>query len=247
MRRNKFKIRRIKRILRLILMPSFIAFSIGFSFFFFYHSYYYRVMNRVYNGFIDTTLSADFKLKYVKIHNCEKNRCDDIMQQIHYKKGSPLFIYDTHLMKERIEKLPFVKHVSVCKRYPHDIDIYIKERTPIAQCIYKNQYALVDETGALYQFNDEADAALPVVSGVGDVPKMLPSLFKAIDKYPDIRKNVKIYQLVQNRRIDLIMQSGQKVMLPQYEIDKALCIFGQMKNKNYSVIDLRVKNYIYLR
>ena len=239
--------RRVKRVIRRILVPIVSIFCIGFLGVFFYNRYHYRMMNRCYNHFIYASMLMDVKLKHLHIYNCSKEKQDDVLKSIRYDINAPLFIYDVHMMQQQIAHVPFVKYVSVHKRYPHNIDIYIKERQPIAQCIFKNQYAFVDSDGVFYQYNDAIDETLPVVSGSGDISKMFPPLFNLIERYPMIKEKVQVYQLVQNRRWNLMLQDGTKVMLPQYNVEDALQTFMQMRYSTHHIIDLRVKNYIFLR
>ncbi|USO02425.1 MAG: FtsQ-type POTRA domain-containing protein [Alphaproteobacteria bacterium] len=246
MARSSFQKRRIKRFVRRILMPIVLAFSTGFGIFFFYNSYHYRVMNRIYNQFIDTSMLIDMRLKDIHIYNCSQDKQQEVLRRISYKRNSPLFIYNTNIMRQDIEQLPFVKHVSVHKKYPHGIDIYIQQRQPIAQYKYQSQYALVDEEGVFYEYSEEPHKTLPVVSGSNDISKMFPPLFKTMAMYPDIKSKVQVYQLVRDRRWDLIMTDGRKIMLPQHNVKEALNIFQKMKNKDHRVIDLRVKGYIFL-
>lgn len=244
---NKFKMRRVKRMVRRIFIGLSLVFCIIFGFMIFYNNYHYRLMNRIYNSFINTSIFFDFKVKNIDVYGCKTLSKKEILDAVHYQKNTPLFLYQPFIMAQQIQKILNVKYVSVRKRYPHNLDIFIKERMPIAQYIYKTKYALIDDQGVLYQYIDQKQKELPVLEGSGDFSKLFPYIFKIVTQFSLIQKNIQIYQLVKNRRWNLIMNDGSKVMLPQHKIEDALKIYQNMKNKKYSIIDLRVEKYIFLR
>ena len=244
---QSFKMRRVKRILR---RSAIVFFSVAFliiSGTVFFKNYHYRLINRVYTGFISTSSLLDFRLKKINVYGCAALDPKEVYNALPYKINAPLFTYNVEALKEHVEKILLVKYVSVHKRYPHEIDILIKERTPIAQCSYKGQYALIDDQGVLYAFNKNADQLLPVVEGGREVSKLFPHVAEILSRFPDVKKQIQIYQLVKNRRWNLILKNGTTLFLPQLSIDEALMNYQKMKNKNYRNIDLRVPGYIFLK
>ena len=240
---QSFKVRRIKRLMRrsflaILGLSVFISSIIIFS-----QNYHFYLMNRLYNLFIETTLLLDFRLKKVTIYGAGEH-----LLNIPYKIGSPLWTYNVSVLKDQISAVLPIRYVSVHKCYPHELQITVQKRVPIAQVLRKGRYSLMDEEGVLYASSSNRDALLPLVEGNEEsVSKKFPELIEILKNFPDVQKNIEMYRLIKKGRWDLILKDASVIMLPREQIDEALRYYRNMKKKSYRTVDLRVKGYIFMK
>lgn len=211
-----------------------------------YYNYPGYLYNKAHNLFINFTAYYGFTEKILNIEGNKEISDDMIVKTLNYKRSLPLCVYNTKIMKNHIEELLQVKLVSVKKRYPHSIDIHIVERQPIAQWLDKGKYHLVDDTGIAYKTVRQKQSELPLIEGSGS-PQSFSKFFTLMAQYPEIKAKALTFQLIQNRRWNLMLDNNCTIYLPQNNIEKALNTLNKMQNLENKVVDLRTPGYVFLR
>jgi cell division protein FtsQ len=80
--------------------------------------------------------------------------------------GQAMFFLDLGQVARRVERLPWVAHVSVQRDYPGTVHITVTDRTPIAYVTGTNGAALIDRTGRVLAVGVHAPTGLFELTGV---------------------------------------------------------------------------------
>ena len=80
-----------------------------------------------------------------RLINSDKGKIFGISKN--YLKKKSFFTMDINYLREKIEKIDWVKNVTIRRSYPDEVKIYIEEHIPVA--IWNNDYYL-DEFGKIF-------------------------------------------------------------------------------------------------
>lgn len=86
---------------------------------------------------------------------------DEILQAAAVPTGGPLVTVDLDAIKRRVEVIDAVRSVDVSRRWPHDVQIEVEEREPVAVIDRGGEFRAVDESGAVFDSFRRAPAGLP--------------------------------------------------------------------------------------
>ena len=104
------------------------------------------------------------------------------------------------------------------KLYPGELQIGIKEREPFALWQKDGRVAVIADDGTVLEVLRSARAdALPLVVGRGAETRAKDFL-ALLDRYPEIRAQVRASILVGERRWNLRLKNGLDVRLPEDEV-----------------------------
>jgi cell division protein FtsQ len=86
----------------------------------------------------------------------------------HALYGNAGNIFKTSLdeRERRIESIPWVKSATIVRSYPHNLTVYIAERTPIAFVNVGGKVKLVDQQGVLLDPPEKGHFDFPIVNGL---------------------------------------------------------------------------------
>ena len=134
------------------------------------------------------------------------------------------------------------------------LEIFISERVPAVIHRYERQLMLLDvngrRIGEVFSRSDRQD--LPLVVGLGANLRVLEAL-EIYKSSASILNRIRGIILVGKRRWDIVLDSGQRIKLPEEEPKIALISFlrsdrgKKILNGHVSNIDLRFKGQIILR
>lgn len=168
--------------------------------------------------------------------------------KLHYKKSSlevPL-----KEVKEKLEKLSWVKAVVVQRRLPGQISIRIAERTPVAILQSKNKLHLVDSDGVILDNDGIGNYNnLPIVAGEGAETEVF-SFLQALEKFPKIRRQLVFAVRVGRRRWNIRINRGITVKLPERCLIQAFGILDEVSDskgffkEGIVFLDLRIPDRI---
>ncbi len=192
------------------------------------------------------TIISDIGFKVVQINIIDgrkRTSIDDIHQALELEQGD-LMTFDIEAAHERLKKLPWIKKVSIKKRLPNFVDLYVEEKKPIALWQDKRNHYPVDENGEIIQAQPTGLSELIVVVGP-DAYRNAPDLIDILKDYPSL--NVKSASWIGNRRWDLKIddiETGIVISLPENDVKGALDRLIRYQQENHileedlSVIDL---------
>lgn len=141
---------------------------------------------------------------------------------INIEKGDPLFSFNPQSAQDMIEKISWVKTAHVERRWPNTIYIGLEEHTPIALWQKDKQLHLLNTEGetiaskSLAPFKD-----LIIVIGE-DAPKHTPDLIANLKAEESVFERVESASRISERRWDLTLKNGMKIVLPENDIGLAI-------------------------
>lgn len=177
----------------------------------------------------------------------------DILKATDIKRGDSLFSSDLKRIKERLEKLSWVRTATVQRRWPFTIYIRLAEYKPIALWQQKSKFYLVDDQGHHFTIpKDNPFRSLPIITGE-DAPQNAPSLFSTLREFPNLIGRITGAIYLGKRRWDLMLDNRLKLKLAEGKIKQSLTQFVQLEesnkisDKNVVAIDLRFEDKVYFQ
>jgi cell division protein FtsQ len=138
--------------------------------------------------------------------------------------GQPMPLVDVAKVRARLLSNPWVQDARVSRRLPNTLRILIVERVPAAIWQNHGQLMLVDPSGVpLEPVSREAMPDLPLLIGES-ANAQEPARRQLLDAAPALKPLVKAATWVGNRRWDLIFDTGEKLQLPEGEVESAAAL-----------------------
>lgn len=180
---------------------------------------------------------AGFKLAAIHVEGASKMATPDIVAAAKVYKDQPVLGLDLAEVRERVERVGWVKEAKVVRLLPDTLVIAVVERRQMAVWQHNGRTVVIDDQGRVIP---EADArrfpALPLVVGAGGAehaPKILP----AIAQRPKLMVRMDALVRVDNRRWDLRLKDGGIVQLPAVGEEEALMQLEQLDQRS-RILDL---------
>lgn len=197
---------------------------------------------------------ASFNVLTVKHYDISGNReiSDvEVVKLLAPKNGETLFGYDVKRAREDLRRNPWVFDATVAKVYPNKVAVNIEERSAFGVLQQADKLKLVDRDGIiLADFDGRRKLPLFVGEGAGSKASVLMG---ALNRYPDIATQVKAHVWISNRRWDLILENGVRVMLPEHGFQNELVRLSKLNNeeqifdRDVARIDLRQSDRMVLK
>ena len=156
-------------------------------------------------------------------------------------------------MKDRINKLPWIKSARIERHLPNKISLTLVERTPMARWQTNKMLELIDIHGDVIPRVDLARFSnLPIIIGK-NAPKIASQILKTLSNEPHLFRRVKSLTLVSDRRWDVQLDNEINVHLPEKSPGKAwahLATVEQGRNifgDKVQGIDMRLENQLIIK
>lgn len=225
---------------------------ISFIIFLFVFWLIYVNFNKITNEIYNISGRLGFSLENITVHGQKYSNNEQIAAELKLKKGMPIFEVSLYSIKDRLEKIQWIKHAIVERELPDTIRIYILEREPIALGQKDRKLYLIDEEGFIIkEKNLSGFAHLPIIIGEG-AEIYANSLLTILKKDPDLFKKISSVSYISERRWNVIFDNELEVKLPEDNVDKAWDKVIKLYKNNelflpdIAVIDLRLSNKIYV-
>lgn len=187
-----------------------------------------------------------FTVKSVRISGVRNLSKDDIFKKSGLRYGRCIFDKSVDEIRKNIESISWVHSAVVRRTIPSQIDILIKERTPVAYWQHKEELFLVDDSGTLLPTNIvKVFPALPI--SVGEYAyRAIPKFIQLLERFPLIKQQIVFCTFMGKRRWDIQISRGLLIRLPEENGEDALITLERMGNKScnfandVSVIDFRI-------
>ncbi len=175
---------------------------------------------------------------------------DDIRQAI-LSLGSPgtFMSQDVNVIQQQIERLPWIKQVSVRKQWPDELKIHLVEFTPVARW---NDSHMVDSDGVSFSVpaNHMGKETLPMLYGPEGSEKEVLAGYHSMDDVLKARKfTLKVASMTARRSWQLVTSDDVRIELGRTDTMKRLNRFielypvllqqGQNEHKRINSVDLR--------
>jgi len=196
---------------------------------------------------------AGFRLNTVHVQGASELATADIIRAADVHKDDPLLAMDLNALRERVEKVGWVKEAHVVRLLPDTLMISVKERRQLAVWQHAGRSVVIDDKGEPIPEADPARFnALPLVVGAGGAQhagEILPILVQR----PKLMARMEALVRVDDRRWDLRLKDGALIQLPAVDEEQALIQLEQLDMRSrilelgFERIDLRNPDTIAVR
>ncbi len=175
---------------------------------------------------------------------------DDIRQAI-LSLGPPgtFMSQNVDVIQQQIERLPWIKQVSVRKQWPDELKIHLVEYVPVARW---NDQNVVDADGVSFSLplSQLGKQAMPMLYGPeGSEKEVMAGFYQMSDMLKPSKVTLKAASMTARRSWQLVTSDDMKIELGRDETMKRLQRFidlypvllrqGQAENKRIGYVDLR--------
>ncbi|SLN37342.1 cell division protein FtsQ/DivIB [Oceanibacterium hippocampi] len=198
-------------------------------------------------------MRAGLVLRDVTVEGRRRTDADDILRAVGVARGDPIFDIDPYEIRQRIERLGWVRSASVERRLPDSVHIRLEERRPFARWQHEGQTVLISRDGSVIVKSDPAEFRfLPRVVG-GGAEAVAAKLFDQLAEKPELFARVRNAIRVRDRRWDLQLDNGIIVKLPEDGMKEAWLRLALLEAddailaRDLLAIDLRVPGRVFVR
>jgi cell division protein FtsQ len=213
----------------------------------------HALTERVESAFAGRLAGVGFQVKSVELEGASRFSIPYILRAAGVTEGEPMLGLDLEAIRQRVEKVGWVKSVRVLRLMPDTLMIAVDERPRLAVWQVGGKSYVIDPTG---QIIPEADPGLfvdlPLIVGDGanlSAAALLPELATR----PRLMSKLDAVVRVDDRRWDLRLKDGSLIQLPAQNEDAALIQLDQLDQKNrlldlgFQRVDLRDPEMIAVR
>ena len=214
-------------------------------------------INQAAAGFSE--ISSDFSkmtglvVKEVIVEGRAKTNKTDLLAALQISEGDSILTINIHKIRERINKLPWIKTVRVERHFPNKISLSLLERVPLARWQKNRQLSLIDMQGDIIPRVDLARFLhLPIIIGE-NAPKLARQILKILSKEPHLFRRVRSVTLVSDRRWDVRLDNQIDVHLPEKNPQKAWAHLATVEHgqsilgSEVQGIDMRLENQLIIK
>jgi cell division protein FtsQ len=200
---------------------------------------------------------AGLSINHVYLEGRERMPLDAVNKLVGVKAGDPLLAVDIDDIRTRLETSPWVSRAEVQRSLSGALHIRITERQPVAIWQHEGDHFLVDRSGILIvpvaqaPKGDPLLESLPLLIGAS-APQHWQNLLTLMATSPEIFTKVHSAVWVGERRWDLVMFDGKRIMLPQANVGAAWDALRELNRqgvleRSIAGLDLRDPDRLYVR
>lgn len=196
---------------------------------------------------------AGLRLHTVHVQGASALATADIVRAANVRDGDPLLGLDLNALRDRVEKVGWVKEARVVRLLPDTLVIAVKERRQLAVWQHGGRSVVIDDKGEVIREADPANfTSLPLVVGAGGAQhagEILPTLAQR----PKLMARMEALVRVDDRRWDLRLKDGALIQLPAVDEEQALMQLEQLDLRSrilelgFERIDLRNPDVVAVR
>jgi cell division protein FtsQ len=135
---------------------------------------------------------------------------------------SSLLFLDVADARARLKTNPWIADATVQKLYPDRLQITITEREAFALWQKGGRIGVIADDGTVLEpYISKRFTGLPLFVGDGAATRAKDFL-ALLDRYPDVRDQLRASVLVAERRWNLRLKNGVDVRLPEFDVARAL-------------------------
>ena len=243
------KMKRTKILLGVLLIGSFSAVPV-------FYEYKYlesQLRSKLIEASSNIPITAGLIVREVIVEGRSKTKKSALLQALQVSEGDNILAINITEMKDRINKLPWVKSARIERHFPNKISLTLFERTPMARWQTNRILKLIDVHGDVIPIVDLTRFSnLPIIIGK-NAPKIAGQILNTLSNEPHLFRRVKSLTLVSDRRWDVQLDNQINVHLPEKNPGKAWAhlatveqghnIFGDQ----IQGIDMRLENQLIIK
>jgi cell division protein FtsQ len=194
-----------------------------------------------------------FAVEDISLYGRNRTNLEQIKRVVDMARGDAIFAVDCNDIRDRLLAIEWVADAQVMRKLPSTVLISITEKEPFAIWQQDGNFRLIDRAGSVITEKNVGmyhDLPMVVDDGANEQAAQIVDL---LNKFPQIREQVKAAAYVSQRRWDLHMKSGIQVMLSQEEPELGLKRLDTLIREQdilrraISMIDLRLKDRFVIR
>jgi len=197
--------------------------------------------------------AAGFNIATVALTGQKHLSREEILATAGVTGRASLLFLDVADARARLLTNPWIAEATVQKLLPDRLLITISERHPFALWQKSGRVGVIAGDGTVLEpYVVRRYSALPLVVGTGAETRAKEFL-ALLDRYPDIRANVRASVLVAERRWNLRLANGVDVRLPEFDVEHALEQLAglerdtKLTSRDITAIDLRLPDRVAVR
>lgn len=173
---------------------------------------------------------AGFRVQSVELTGIKRMNQMKVYDVVFDKQSRAMPLVDLQEVRQRLLKLGWVADAQVSRRLPNRLVVNIIEREPAAVWQHGGVLTLVDGQGKLLDtVSPDAIPPLPrIVGAEGNL--QVAALGDLLNAAPSLKPLVRTASWVEKRRWDLIMASGETLVLPEEDPGATLAGFARKDN-----------------
>ena len=205
---------------------------------------------------------ALFPLQDITVEGRRHVKQDAILKSLDVRRGQSLLSVDLHTARQRLERIEWVEHAAVERRWPDTIHVTLRERSAVAlwqtevgaaNGARTTEYVLIDRLGRKVRSVDPAESQVRLLLAGESAPEHLAELLLLLQDVPQLRQRVRAAVFVGQRRWNLTLDDGLTIKLPAEDAGAALLRLialdrsDRLLSRDLSVVDLRLPGMLILR
>jgi len=196
----------------------------------------------------------EFMVNLMRLDNVSNEVADDVREITALDFPISSFDLDLDALRRRIEELDAVQHAELVVRQGGVLDVQIQERIPALVWRGRDRLELLDKSGhrvaGLETRSNRTDLPLIIGDGADGATAEALKLFAVA---APISQRLRGLARMGNRRWDVVLDNGQRIMLPAAHaaqaLERVLAIHkaDDLLSRDISVVDMRNPNRPTLR
>jgi cell division protein FtsQ len=166
--------------------------------------------------------SVGFRIAAISLTGSKEVSREEILTTAGVTGRASLLFLDADAARTRLMANPWIGDAAVLKLYPDRLQITVTERQAFAIWQKDGRVSVIAADGTVLEpFVERRYVGLPLVVGKG-AERSAKDFLAVIDRYPDIRSQLRASILVAERRWNLRLANGIDVRLPEIDVVAAL-------------------------
>jgi len=197
--------------------------------------------------------SLGFRIAAVSLSGEKEISREEILTIAGVTGRASLLFLDADAARARLMANPWIADAAVLKLYPDRLQITIRERQAFALWQKDRHVNVIADDGTVLEaFVERRYLTLPLVVGKG-AEHQAKDFLAVVDRYPQIRAQLRASILVAQRRWNLLLQNGVDVELPETDVASALDRLvaldrdKKLLSRDIAQVDLRLPDRVTVR
>jgi cell division protein FtsQ len=194
--------------------------------------------------------AAGFRIVSIALSGERHVSREEILAAAGVTGTTSLLFFDVEGARDRLKTNPWIADATLLKLYPDRLQIEIKERAAFALWQQDGRVSVVAGDGTVLEpYVNPRLIRLPLVVGVGAAARA-PEILALLDRYPELRDQVRASVLIAERRWNLRLRNGLDIRLPETDVEPALATLvaldkdKKLLSRDIVAVDLRVPDRV---
>jgi cell division protein FtsQ len=196
---------------------------------------------------------AGFRIAAISLTGPKEVSREEVLTVAGVTGRASLLFLDADAARTRLLANPWIADAAVLKLYPDRLQITITERQAFALWQKDGRVGVIASDGTVLEpVVEDRYVRLPLVVGRG-AERQAKDFLTILDRYPDIRSQLRASIMVADRRWNLRLKNGIDVRLPESNVEQALdrlvALDREKKilSRDILAIDLRLPDRVTVR